>query len=133
VSYASTADLSAFLTANGMGAAPANAQLLLDRASRLVRSATMTAVYDTDTDGNATDPAVLAALKNATLEHVAVLITMGSDGAPTGYQSFSAGRISLGRDQSSGAGNIADGSTLAPQAYLELQAAGLTSQEAWLT
>jgi len=128
-SYATLTDLAGFLTAAGMSGAPANGQLLLDRASRLVTRATMTAVYAVDSSGVATDPAIVAALKAATLEQVAALISLGAEGVPTGYQSVTAGRISFSRDASSAA--IADGTALAPQAYFELQQAGLTGQEAW--
>lgn len=132
--YATTADLAAYMTDNGLGAPPANAQQLIDRASRLVTRATMTAVYEVDANGVAVDPVQVAAFKAATLEHVVALIALGSNGAPaTQYQSVSAGRISLGRGASTEvAGMIADGDTLAPQAYLALQDAGLAGQEAWV-
>lgn len=133
MSYATVDDLAAFLTAAGMGAPPANAQLLLDRATRLVTRATQCAVYGIDSDGNPTDPDVTAAFKTATLEHVAALIGMGVSGVPNPYQTVTAGRISLGRGTTSSiGGDIADGTALAPQALMALAQAGLANQEPWV-
>lgn len=131
MSYATPDDLAKFLGTP----APANAQLLLDRATRLVRRAVMCAVYATDGNGTATDPTVVTALKNATLEQVSAWITLGSDGTPQQqYQTVTAGRISLGRGTTSATADaVADGEALTRQAYLELQQAGLTNQEPWLT
>lgn len=134
MSYATLDDLTGFLTAAGLGAPPTNAQLLLDRAARLVTQATMTAVYQLDSDGNPTDPAIVTALQQATLEHVTALIGMGVTGVPNPYQTVTAGRINLGRGTTSGVGGgIVDGTQLAPQAMLVLQQAGLTNQEPWMS
>ena len=60
--------------------APANAQLLLTRATRRVDQALLCAVYDVDEDGIPTDPDHVTALRDATCEQVAAWVEAGEDG-----------------------------------------------------
>ena len=114
MAYATEAELTTHL-----GYTPANAQQLLDRASRDVDRALLCAVYDPN------DPAVVAALREATLEQVAGLLAAGdSTGLGSNVQSFTLGRLSVTRTQGSEAA-VRPGQ-LHPQAYAVLQAAGLT-------
>ena len=81
---------------------PANAQLLLDRASRDVDRALLCAIYDADASGNPTDAAVIAAFKNATLEQVAGNLNSGdSAGLGRSTSGFTLGRLSVQRASSS--------------------------------
>lgn len=65
--YATAAQLTAYLPA---GAAPADAERLLDRASELIDSVLLAAVYDVDTAGSPTDADAIAALVDATCAQV---------------------------------------------------------------
>ena len=128
--YATPAELAAFLTPDP---APADAVAgrLLDRASRDVRRATKTAVYLVDATGLPTDPDVLAALKEATLEHAAWRIGRGEeDGIPSGGGAVtSATIVGVNVTQATGAGSGAIPETVngvAYQAWLVLEDAGLT-------
>jgi hypothetical protein len=119
MAYATVQDLT---DSNVLGyAAPANAQVLLDRASRDIDRALSTATYDVDTSGNPTDVAVIAALKDATLEQAAYQLESGNktgirhdlqSGVPSGT---SAGLVELSRGPSVG-GATADLPWLADQA-----------------
>ncbi|MGS2641683.1 hypothetical protein [Streptosporangium sp. G12] len=129
MAHATTDDLEPYVAV-----VPANAQLLLARASRLVTQATMTAQYAVDDGGLPTDSAVTTALRDATCEQVAAWITDGTEdgtGAAPVYSNVSIGSVTLGgRTSGSGAagGGGASASRLAPQAALILQQAGLTGQ-----
>lgn len=112
-----------------LGYAPANASVLLDRASRDIDRALLTAVYDN------TDATIVAALQAATIEQVAWRLEMGNDRGISHdnlatASGPAAGAITVGR---SGAPRPAYGEpttskpALAEQAYLALQAAGLTA------
>lgn len=114
-------------------AAPANAQLLLDRASRDVDRAINSAIYPVDTDGRPTGSTVAAALKQATLEQVAYQLQVGNtEGIRHGMQSgvpsgSSAGSVELSRGQSAGGSSI-DVPFLGDQAEWILRQAGLRGQ-----
>lgn len=117
--YATVADLGAV---PGI-VVPAGAEQLLTRASRDVDQALIAAVYDP------TDPAVIAALREATVEQAAGYIEAG-DRRGTGAtlpQSFSLGSLSVQLGQ--GAAGPARVGGLYRQAWLVLQRAGLTGQE----
>lgn len=105
--------------------APPNAALLLTRASRLVDRELLCTVYDVDELGTATDPKVLAALREATCEQVAAWIPAEEDGTGVSemYGTVSIGSVTLARG-AGGGGSAAD--HLAPQARLVLEQAGLT-------
>lgn len=127
MAHATTDDLADFVAT-----VPANAQLLLTRASRLVSQATMTAQYAIDGDGLPTDSAVTIALRDATCEQVAAWVKDGVEdgtGAAPVYTNVSIGSVSLGgRSPGSGTAGGASARNLAPQAVLILQQAGLTGQ-----
>lgn len=126
--YATAADLAALLGT----AAPANADRLLDRASRVIGQATVTATYAAGTDGLPTDADVLAAMRDATCEQAAWWIASGEDegmGTAAAYSSVSIGSVSLTRAQSGG--SAASGAALAPQAYAVLSLAGLVGTGPW--
>jgi len=82
--YATVADLTA--DPWSVDPMPSNASRLLASASRLVRRATVTAVYDTDALGVATDSTVAGALRDATCAQVVAWITAGVDPAGGGVQ-----------------------------------------------
>ena len=131
MTYATVDDLTTPFADLGL-TVPANAAGLLARASRMVRRATVTALYDVDDDGNPTDATIVTALRDATVEQVAAWTELGVDGVPTDYQTVTAGRLSLGRRTNNTAGaGLTDGTTLAPQALLVLQDANLVGIGPW--
>jgi hypothetical protein len=117
MAYATVADLPAPI--------PANAQQLLDRASREIDRALLTAVYDP------TDPVVVQALKDATLEQVAGTLASGDKtglGVTNAPQSFTIGKIAV---QKTAAASASRTGALVDQAFAILQAAGLTGHGPW--
>jgi hypothetical protein len=74
--YATNADLTAWLAG---AALPANATVLLRSASMLVRSSTVTALYDVDTEGLPSDATVLEAFTDATCAQAAFWAAAGVD------------------------------------------------------
>jgi hypothetical protein len=114
--------------------APANAQVLLARASRDVDRAIQCAVYDTDDQGLPTLPLIVTALKQATCEQVAYQLEIGNvDGIAHGLQSgvpsgSSAGLVELSRGPSTGGATV-DQPWLGDQARQILRVAGLIGQE----
>ena len=130
MAYATTTELETRL---GNGYLPPNAQALLDRASRDVDRAIQTATYETDEDDLPTDPVILAALKEATLEQVCYQQEIGNTsgiahplqaGVPSGA---SAGTIDLSRGASTGGASL-EYPWLGPQAAWILQQANLLHQ-----
>jgi hypothetical protein len=114
----------AYATVSDLGdPPPGNAQQLLERASRAIDRALLTARYDP------TDPAVVAVLKAATVEQVWGILAggdktgLGISGTP---QNFTLGRLSVQRGPGLAAAPTTAG--LVDQAFLVLQAAGLTGQ-----
>lgn len=73
--YATPTDLSGWTGVD----APANAVVLLRKASSLVREATAGARYGTDAEGYPVDIGVRAAMRDATCEHAATLAAHGID------------------------------------------------------
>lgn len=122
MAYATTGELTAYL-----GYAPNGAQRLLDRASRDIDRALLTAVYDV------TLAAVITALRDATLEQVAYQLVMGNtDGIAHGMQpgvptGASAGSVDLSRGQSVG-GSTGGLPLIGDQAWAILQQAQLTGR-----
>ncbi|WKU08009.1 hypothetical protein [Micromonospora sp. HUAS LYJ1] len=114
-SYATVAEL-----AEHLGRTPTNAVQLLVRASRDVDRALLCAVYDP------TDPAVVTALREATLEQVAGNLGSGNTTGLGGSRQggFSIGRLTV-QAASSDDKPVRIGS-LWEQAWTVLQAAGLT-------
>ncbi|MFI7547208.1 hypothetical protein [Actinoplanes sp. NPDC049599] len=102
---------------------PDNAEQLLVRASRDVDRALLTAVYDP------TDPAVIAALRDATVEQVAGNLGSGDKtglGITTTPQGFTLGKLSV--QKPAAPASAPRTGVLVDQAWSILQAAGLTGQ-----
>lgn len=118
MAYATIAELNTKL-----GYTPANAQTLLDRGSRDVDQALLCSIYDP------ADADVIAALKEATLEQIAVGLDVGDKtGAGRTNGGFSIGRLSV-QAQSFNSNDPAAPfkiGTLWSQAFYILQSAGLT-------
>lgn len=121
--YATIADLTEAMKPK---AAPANAAQLLVRASRDVDRALLCQVYD------ATDPNVVTALREATLEQVAGNLGVGNMtglGAQAG--GFTLGRLSVQPKTPGGEGAPRRIGPLWEQAWNVLQQAQLTGQGPW--
>lgn len=104
---------------------PEDAERLLERASRDIDSALLTAVYATDpVTGAPTDARVLTALANAVCAQVEYWLETGDTGtgASDRWGSVSIGPVSLGDRRGGKSSNSLD---LAPRAYRELRAANL--------
>lgn len=135
MAYATEADLAALLAPDP---APANADRLLTRASRVIDAALKCAVYDVDETGNPTDADVAAALRDATCEQAAAWIETGADeGIPSGYGSVRIGSVSLSGGprggEAAGQGPTSPLSTrLTGQARQILDAAGLLQTGPWI-
>jgi len=123
-SYATTSDLAAWLQA----APPAGSARLLARATEVVDSATVSAVYDvTGADELPSDATVAGAFRDAVCAQVEAWQANGTDHAGAGsaqWQTITAGRISLGR-AGGGAGVPVHGGQLAEHAAAILRRAGL--------
>lgn len=110
-----------------------NAQVLLDRASRDVDRAIKSAVYSVDADGLPTDPKIVTALKEATVEQVTYNLEIGNaNGIAHGLQAGvpsggSAGGVELSRGPSAGGATV-DQPWLGAQAEQILRQAGLCGQ-----
>lgn len=138
--YATPADLSAWTGAT----APANATQLLRRASGLVRKATATAFYATDSNGLPTDATTLQAFKDATtaqanfwavnnidpaaggLTQTGVLSSKRIGSASLTYDVAGAGSVTAYQDR------VAATSELCEEAVDILQASGLNLINPWV-
>ncbi|MEK9521455.1 hypothetical protein MIU24_18975 [Streptomyces venezuelae] len=111
--------------------APADAERLLTRASEDVDDALLTAVYDVDTAGMPTDPAVAQALADATCAQVAYRQESGDTGtgAAGRWSSVSIGPVSMSGPRQSAGGTGAGSVDLGEQASRALARAGLTPGE----
>lgn len=79
------------------GPVPGDALKLIARASLAVDGLLLTAVYDTDDEGYPTAPAIVEALREATLAQAAFWVETGdSTGASDSGGSMSIGSVSLG-------------------------------------
>jgi hypothetical protein len=119
--HASLADL-----ADLVSPLPDLAEQMLVRASRLIDRALLTAVYDP------ADAAVIAALREATVEQVAGGLASGDKqglGVLTTVSSFSIGKLSVQRPAATTVAPTTGG--LIHQAWLVLQLAGITGQGPW--
>jgi hypothetical protein len=111
-------------------AAPADR--VLEVASTTVDAALIGAVYNVDDDGAPTDAAVIAALRDATIEQALYMVESGdTTGAADGMQSMSIGRVSWTR----ASGASASRKRLCSAASEILHAAGLVpvAVTQWLT
>ncbi|WP_067470041.1 hypothetical protein [Actinomadura macra] len=126
-SYATPAELAAFLAPDAL---PAGAQRVLDRASRDVDAEILTAVYDVDEGGAATDATVVAALREATLEQAAWRLDSGdAKGAAGVWGQVAIGSAQLTRRTDRTAPKEATIGGLCADAYRVLMLAGLTGHE----
>ncbi|WP_406014328.1 hypothetical protein OG520_22155 [Streptomyces sp. NBC_00984] len=110
--------------------APADAARLLTRASEDVDDALLTAVYDTDADGMPTEPAIVAALANATCAQVEYVTAQGGDdtGAAGQWDSVSIGPVSMSGRKGGPVGVAVD---VGPRAQRTLARAGLLPGVIW--
>jgi hypothetical protein len=122
--YATRTDLTGYVPAGTTVPAEPEATRLLTSASKQILQATMTAFYDTDTDGYPTDTAVRQAFRDATCAQALWwLINPGLEtGTAAQYKSVSIGSVSLTRDTGASAGPLP---RMAPQADMELRNAGV--------
>lgn len=127
--YATPAELADWLEPKP---APANAERLLERASRDVDSELKCAVYPVDAAGMPTAQVDIIALREATLEQVAWRLSRGeTNGLPIGYDSVAIGSVKLsGRSGGKAGGSVG---RLGEQAWQVLVSAGLTGHEPWTT
>ncbi|CAL9529055.1 hypothetical protein [Streptomyces sp. enrichment culture] len=111
--------------------APPGAERMLARASEDVDDALVSAVYDTDTAGMPTDPAIVQALADAVCAQVEYQHATGDDGtgAAGRWDSVSIGPVSLSgrKDTPAAAGDV----DLAPRAHRALRRAGLLPGVIW--
>lgn len=126
--FASALELGDFL-----GFTPANADQLLKRASRRIRRATMTAVYEVNAQGLPTSPECVAAFREATCEEIASMLEDGDkkgSGSLSVGAGFSIGRLKVDK-RDTGAHGIGTSRTarLSDSAWQVLWDAGLTGQE----
>lgn len=127
-----------YATSSDLYAAPWNLDLddregdaLLMRASTLVDSLIITAIYATDDDGKPTDPRVKDALRDATCAQASWFSETGDtgSGAAGRFNSMSLGSASLsGGGTGSGTNTDAATSAVSPEAVRILMNAGLVRQ-----
>lgn len=123
--YATLGDLTGY-TAGSTYVVPGEpeATRVLTAASKAIRRATKSAVYDTDTNGYPSDAAVRQAFRDATCAQVVWWKETGDElGTGGAYDSVSIGSVSLSRGR--GSGQTEQNPRLAPQAATELGNAGL--------
>ncbi|MFM9675772.1 hypothetical protein [Streptomyces brasiliscabiei] len=116
--YATTTQL-----ANKLQAAPEldSVRQLAD-ASKSLDDALLTAIYDTDDEGMPTDPAVIAAFAEAVCEIVSWWSETGDElGADGGWQSATAGPVSLTRSSDTTTAQPVAGGYLPPRAAAALR------------
>lgn len=114
---------------------PDTAESLIARASRLVRRATLTAVYDVDDDGAPTDATVAAAFRDAVCSQVetwAALDINPAKGAADGgsaiaAKSFGGASLQYVSDASTVEARARAATSLSADAHRILADAGLTS------
>lgn len=122
------------------GDTPANLDEVLAACTSLVLDATVTAVYATDEDGQATSPTVAKALRTATLVQARAWVKLGIDPATGGV--LQAGtkrskRLASAAIEYADAGAAADAraaaySGLVPEAVRALRRANLLSNGPWV-
>lgn len=120
-SYAARSDLAGVIPS-----IPDNVDQLLVRASREVTRALIAAVYDP------TDPVIIQALRDATVEQVAGSLAGGDKtglGASSTPAGFTIGRITV--QKPAGSTDVPRTGGLVDQAFAVLQAAGLTGHAPW--
>jgi hypothetical protein len=119
--YATRADLVAYAPAGFTVPTDPEATRLLTSASKLIRRATKTAIYDVDAQGYPSDVDIRAAFRDATCAQALWWLDTGDERGTAGqYQTMSIGSVSLSRG-SAGGSAAASGQQLAPQAETELR------------
>lgn len=124
--FASVIELSAEL-----GYTPVNADQLLKRASRRIRNATLTAVYEVNAQGLPTNIEYVNAFREATLEEIQSMLEDGDkkgSGASSAGAGFTAGRIKVDGRTGAGVGSARTG-RICSSAWQVLWDAGLVGQE----
>lgn len=123
MAHATVEELGNFLEPDPL---PANPGRLLDRATRDVNAEILTAVYDVGDNGRATDPKILDALRNATLEQAAYRVSAGDGGGAGAWSTVALGPANLTRrtDRTPPAEDTVG--RLCVDAWQILQEAGLT-------
>lgn len=130
MSYATPDDLEDYTGATP----PADAQTRLDRASDDVAAALITAVYEVDGGGMATDPAVIAAIVKAEAATAAHRINNGlnADGSQRQSSEVQIGSVRIKRGAQSGGGSgVLQAGELPHGAYSALRTAGLINHAPW--
>lgn len=123
MAYATVQQLTAWL--GGESAVPSDADRLLDRASELIDTATVAAVYATDVDGQPTEHRVIDGLRDATCAQVEYWLETGDElGVAGAYGSVSIGSVTLSGSTRGGSGGSGP-ARLAPRARDVLIRAGL--------
>lgn len=130
--YATEADYEVWVGADESGATvtvPADIDRQLARASLDVEQATLTAVYQVDSDGFPTVAAVEDALRDATCAQVEWWQSTGDElGTGGGYDDVQIGSVRLARRQPATLANGPTPGALAPRAVTILTLAGLIGQ-----
>ena len=129
--YATPSDLADWLP----DPAPVTVATLLARASRRVRRATITAVYDADTDGLPTNPHLRDAMRDAVCTQVATWVALGIDpvkGAAdtvstVASKSLGSASITYATNATAAQARADAATTLCPDALMILAEAGLLS------
>lgn len=125
MAYATTAQLADWVGDSQDLPADPEQTRLLDRASTLVDSLLIEAVYDVDADGNPTSTDVADALADATCAQVEHWLESGDElGASGSWDQVAIGSVRLGRGSSQGSGG-ATAPAAAPRTTRRLQLAGL--------
>jgi len=135
--YATPEQLRVFMFgADSSEQTPVNASLLLRKASGLVSDATKAAVYETTSDGLASDPAVADALRTATLQQAEAWAlngivpgTLAATKQRVASKSLGGASVSYeaNAEAVAAANALASGEELVGDAYRTLRAAGLLS------
>ncbi|QKW08044.1 hypothetical protein HUT18_18325 [Streptomyces sp. NA04227] len=121
--YATRDQFAAFIATN----VPNNAEDLLVRASEIIDTAVMTAVYDVDEMGYPAEARIRAALAGAVCAQVEYMLATGEDGTVTGevWDSVSIGPVSLSGRQPTNEPQAINGVEVAPRAVRLLRLAAL--------
>jgi hypothetical protein len=114
-------------TAWSGSASPGGIEATLRRAENVIKPYLITAVYDTDDEGQPTDTAILAALRDATCAQASEIVKGDASGemSAAGFSSVGIGSLSLGLKDSST--SFAFSGAITGEVRAILSAAGLLS------
>lgn len=132
MAYATVDDLTDYMAPESP---PSDAERVLARASEVVDRILIGAVYDVDEDELPTDPAVLDAIKRATLAqaHYASLVPGTETGQAGSLAAVSVGAVSYSFRDSGGGTSSSAGGAISPHAVSVLRVAGLLPVSPWGT